>query len=47
MIDFMEFLGQDMFDQPLPEIEDGDFLKVLERHLADLRNRQESEAPAK
>jgi hypothetical protein len=45
MVDFMGFLGQDAIDQPLVQIEDEDFLKVLERHLVDLRNRQESVEP--
>ena len=38
MIDFMGFLGQDMFDRPLVDIEDESFLKVFERHLSDLEN---------
>jgi hypothetical protein len=45
MVDFMGFLGQDTVDQPLVQIEDEDFLKVLERHLADLRNRDVSVEP--
>jgi hypothetical protein len=39
MVDFMGFLGQDMFDKPIVHIDDGDFLKVLDRHIRDLQHR--------
>ena len=47
MIDFVGFLGQDMIDEPLAQIDDEEFLRVLERHLTDLNSRRErAEQPA-
>jgi len=38
------FLGEDMFERNLWDIEDDDLLRVVERHAAELRQRQSNVA---
>lgn len=44
LIDHLGFLSQDMFDRSLSDVEDEQLLKVLDRHEAELKQRETNAA---